>query len=82
MVALGRSNKEIARKLRVSEDDMAAAFRRVARGGEADLASAACLDFLDEVGHEVDVPGVLLEVVGDEVKLHSARRYAGFVMEL
>ena len=40
------------------------------------------LDFLDEVGHEVDVPGVLLEVVGDEVKIHAPRRYAGFVMEL
>ena len=37
------------------------------------------LDVFDEVGDEVDVPGVLLEVVRDEVQLHVPRRYARFV---
>ncbi len=30
-----------------------------------------CLDVLDEVGNEVDVPGVVFEVVGYDVKLHA-----------
>ena len=41
--------------------------------------SEECLDVLDEVGDEVDVPGVLFEVVRDEVQLHDRRRYARFV---
>ena len=31
------------------------------------------LDVLDEVGDEVDVPGVLVEVVRDEVQLHDGQ---------
>jgi len=29
------------------------------------------LDVVDEVGDEVDVPGVLFEIVRDEVQLHG-----------
>ena len=35
-----------------------------------------------EVGDELDVPGVVVEVVRDEVQLHAPRRYAGFVSDV